>query len=112
MTDQVYEVATDLHPSPFHSVAASWVATGQSLSLVFLSASEEETGLSLKLLPLVVFFVEVTGPSLNHAYFELSLPMVIDEHQGNVFYLMMSWAFFWWVMNLYFEPSLFSLTVV
>ena len=96
MTVQVYEVVTDLHPSPSHSAAASWVVTGQNRSLVlFLSASLEETGQSLNLLDLEAFFVEVTGQRLNRACSEP------DEDQVNVFYLtMMSWASFWQGTNL------------
>lgn len=96
MTGQAYEVVTDLHLRPFHSAAASWVATGQNQSLVlFLSASLEEIGQSLKLLPLVAFFGEVTGWNLNRACSEPSLPVVTDEDQVNVFYLMtMRQAFF------------------
>lgn len=70
MSGQAYEVVTDLHLSPFHCVAASWVAIGQNQSLVlFLSVSLEEI-----------------GQNLNHV---CSGP-----------YLMMSWAFFWQEMNL------------
>lgn len=96
-------MVTDLHPSPFHSTAASWVATDQNQSLVlFLSASLEAIGRSLKLLLLVAFFEEVTGQSLNHACSEPSLPVVTDEDQvQKVFYLiMMNWTFFCRGMNL------------
>ena len=96
MTGQVDEVVTDLHLSPSDPAAASWVEIGQNQSLVlFLCASLEETGQSLKLLPSVAFFVEGTGQSPNHACSEPSLPVVANEDQMNVFYLtILSWPFF------------------
>lgn len=106
MTGQACEVVTNLHLSPFHSVAASWVETGQNQSLfLFLNAFLEEIG--LKHVPSVAFFVEETG--LNHACSEFSLPVVTDEDQVNVFYLMMmSQAFFWWLGINLAKNQLFS----
>lgn len=87
MSGQAYEVVTNLHLSPFHCVAASWVAIGQNQSLVlFLSVSLEEIGPSLKRLPSVAFFVEATGPSLNHVCSGPFLPLVTEENQVKVFY--------------------------
>lgn len=103
MTGQPCEVVTNLHLSPLHSVAASWVVTGQNQSLgLFLSAFLEETGQSLKPLPSVSFFVEETGQSLNHVCSELFLPLATYDCQVNVFYLMrMGRAFFCkWGKNL------------
>lgn len=72
-------------PHPFHCVAASWVVTGQNLSLcLFLDRSLEETGQSLMVFSLS-FFVEVTDQSLSHASSGPYLPLMNTVNQ--VFHL-------------------------
>lgn len=78
-------MGTDPHLIPFSCVTASWVVTGQNLSLcLFWDLSLEETGRSLNLFSLS-FFVEVTDQSPSRASFGPFWPLMKTVNQ--VFYL-------------------------
>lgn len=78
-------MGTDPHLIPFPCRAASWVVTGQNLSLcLFWDLSLEEIGQSLKLFSLS-FFVEVTDQSLSHASSGPFLPLMNTVNQVFLF---------------------------
>lgn len=84
-------MGTDPHLIPFPCGAASWVVTGQNLSLcLFWDLSLEEIGRSLKLFSLS-FFVEVTDQSLSHASSGPFSPLMNTVNQ--VFFYLTKWAF-------------------